>query len=44
MITGVVWAHGNKELADIVIRKIGGIEGATKVHTSVILELIKDMC
>ncbi|GAI51352.1 unnamed protein product, partial [marine sediment metagenome] len=23
-ITGVVWAHDNKELADIVLRKIGG--------------------
>ncbi|MBA7501442.1 Leucine-responsive regulatory protein [subsurface metagenome] len=42
MITGEVWAHDNKELADIVIRKIGGIVGV-KVRTSVILERIKDM-
>ncbi len=41
-ITGEVWAHDNKELADIVLRKIGGIVGVTKVRTSVILERIKD--
>ncbi|GAI11808.1 unnamed protein product [marine sediment metagenome] len=43
MITGEVWAHDNKELADTVIRKIGGIVGVTKVRTSVILERIKYM-
>ena len=42
-ITGEVWAHDNHELTDIVLRKIGGIEGVTKVHTEVILERIKDM-
>ncbi|MBA7505072.1 Leucine-responsive regulatory protein [subsurface metagenome] len=43
MITGVVRAHDNKELADIVLRKIGGIEGVKKVHTEVILERVKDV-
>ena len=43
-ITGEVWAHDNHELADIVLRKIGGIVGVEKVHTSVILERIKDGC
>ena len=42
-MTGEVWAHDNKELADIVLRKIGGIGGVEKIHTSVILERIKDM-
>lgn len=40
-IMGEVLARDNKELTDIVLRKIGGIEGVTKVHTSVILERIK---
>ena len=40
-IMGEVLARDNKELVDIVLRKIGGIEGVTKVHTSVILERIK---
>lgn len=40
-IMGEVLARDNKELADIVLRKIGGIEGVTKVHASVILERIK---
>ncbi len=40
-MTGEVWARDNKELADIVLRKIGGIAGVTKVRTSVILERIK---
>ncbi len=43
-ITGVVWAHDNHELGDIIIRKIGGIVGVTKVNTEVILERIKDVC
>ncbi|MBA7676039.1 DNA-binding transcriptional activator DecR [subsurface metagenome] len=44
MITGEVWAHDNHELADIVIRKIGGIEGVKKVNREVTLEQVKDMC
>ncbi len=44
MITGTVWAHDNKELTDIVLRKIGGIEGVKKTHTAIILERIKDVC
>ncbi len=43
-ITGEVWAHDNHELGDIIIRKIGGIVGVTKVNTEVILERIKDRC
>ncbi|MDH5443311.1 MAG: Lrp/AsnC family transcriptional regulator [Hadesarchaea archaeon] len=44
MIMGMVQARDNKELTDIVLRKIGGIEGVTKVRTSVILERVKEMC
>lgn len=44
MITGTVWAHDNKELIDIVLRKIGGIEGVKKTHTAIMLERIKDVC
>ncbi len=42
-MTGEVWAHDNKELADIVMRRIGGIVGVTKIRTDVILERIKDI-
>ena len=31
-MTGVVWAHDNRELADIVLRKIGGIVGVKGSH------------
>ncbi len=41
-IMGIVWAHDNSELNDIVLQKIGRIEGVKKTHTAVILELIKD--
>ena len=42
MIMGTVWAHDNSELNDIVLQKIGMIEGVKKTHTAIILELIKD--
>ncbi|MBA7603706.1 hypothetical protein ES703_10822 [subsurface metagenome] len=41
-IMGIVWAHDNSELNDIVLQKIGRIEGVKKTHTAIILELIKD--
>ena len=44
MIVTTVWAHDNKELTDIVLKKIGGIEGVKKTHTSILLERIKDVC
>ena len=44
MIMSVVWAHDNSELTDIVIQKIGRIEGVIKVCPAVILERIKDIC
>ncbi|GAG82049.1 unnamed protein product, partial [marine sediment metagenome] len=44
MIMSTVWAHDNKELTDIILRKIGGIEGVKKTHPSIILERIKDVC
>ncbi|MDH5685080.1 MAG: Lrp/AsnC family transcriptional regulator [Candidatus Hadarchaeaceae archaeon] len=44
MIMATVWAHDNKELTDIVLRKIGAIEGVKKTHTAIILERIKDVC
>ncbi len=44
MIMSTVWAHDNKELTDIILKKIGAIEGVKKTHTSIILERIKDVC
>jgi Lrp/AsnC family transcriptional regulator for asnA, asnC and gidA len=44
MIVGTVWAHDNKELTDIFLRKIGGIEGVKKTYTAIMLERIKDVC
>ena len=44
MIMGTVWAHDNSELNDIILRKIGMIEGVKKTHTAIILERIKDVC
>lgn len=41
-ILSMVWAHDNSELNDIVLQKIGMIEGVKKTHTAIILELIKD--
>ena len=42
-ITSTVWAHDNSEL-DIILQKIGRIEGVKKTNTAIILERIKDMC
>jgi len=44
MIVGTVWAHDNKELTDIILRKIGGIEGVKKTYTAIMFERIKDVC
>jgi len=44
MIIGTVYAHDNKELTDIILKKIGAIEGVTKVRASVILERVKEIC
>ncbi|MDH5443312.1 MAG: Lrp/AsnC family transcriptional regulator [Hadesarchaea archaeon] len=44
MIMSTVWAHDNKELTDIILKKIGAIEGVKKTHTAIILERIKDVC
>jgi Lrp/AsnC family transcriptional regulator for asnA, asnC and gidA len=41
MIMAEVWAHDNRELTDIVTRKIGGLEGVTKVCPAIILERVK---
>lgn len=41
MIMAEVWAHDNRELTDIVMRKIGGLEGVTKVCPAIILERVK---
>lgn len=44
MIVGTVWAHDTKELTDIILRKIGGIEGVKKTYTAIMFERIKDVC
>lgn len=44
MIMTVIWSHDNRELTDIVMQKIGRIEGVIKVCPAVILERIKDVC
>ncbi|MEM3421783.1 MAG: Lrp/AsnC family transcriptional regulator [Candidatus Hadarchaeum sp.] len=41
MIMVEVWAHDNRELTDIVLQKIGKLEGVTRICPAIILERIK---
>jgi len=41
MILAEVWARDNRELTDIVLRKIGKLSGVTKVCPAIILERVK---
>lgn len=43
-IMSTVWAHDNSELNEIILQKIGRIEGVKKTNTAIILKRIKDMC
>lgn len=41
MIMIEVWAHNNQELTDIILQKIGKINGIVRICPSIILERIK---
>ncbi|MFN4133297.1 MAG: winged helix-turn-helix transcriptional regulator [Candidatus Hadarchaeales archaeon] len=41
MIMVEVWARDNRELTDIVLQKIGKLEGVTRICPAIILERIK---
>lgn len=41
MIMVEIWARDNRELTNIVLRKIGRLEGVTKVCPAIVLEKIK---
>lgn len=41
VIMAEVWAHDNQELTDIVLQKIGKLEGVMKVCPAIVLERVK---
>ncbi|MFQ6130050.1 MAG: AsnC family transcriptional regulator [Candidatus Hadarchaeaceae archaeon] len=41
MIMAEIWAHDNRELTDIVLKRIGKLEGVTRVCPAIVLERIK---